>query len=315
MEITPTLNPNDYEDLTGSDVISPDREFDSGDYGTITGTLEPHPLAPIRKEPSSTRSGNVTGYGIEIYDDSADEDETPWDLVGSVSKEYLLVPNGKVVESAQRIAKNSPFDFVPRKLFWDGKRMVLSIVTEDEAATKDVADVGDTIALGMMFENSYNGSTSYRASIFAERLICGNGMVSTKRFATYKFRHTISDGEDWEKEQERVLSVLQGGAASLKNVVRGLSLLQGTGDLGMTDLQRIRQEAIPNLAVTRWGQILDEFLGGEESSEEGGTNLTGYGLMNAATRKLWHRDRSISDYNNNQYVVDGLLDYAFNNLN
>ena len=293
-------------------VHTPSRSFGRADYGELVGNHDVHPLAPIRKEKSQTAQGNVTGYGVEIYDP---KDEDDWNLVGSVGREYLLVPNDQVVEAALDIAEQSSYDFTPHKLFWDDRRMVFSLITGDAGASAEVAEVGDTIGLGMMFQNSYNGSMSYRATLFGQRLICGNGMVSKNLFSTYTFRHKISAGAGWREDQERALAVLEGGVPSLQQLADGLGTLQGTGTLEMADLQRIRREALPDLSVTRWGQILDEFVGADGSSDEGGTNLTGYGLMNAGTRTLWHRDRVVSDYNNNQYFVDGLLDFAEHRLN
>jgi len=122
------------------------------------------PFNDIEKNEARTARGNLTGYGIEIYDPDATADgptDDPYRFVGKVSKEYLLVPNEEAVETAHDVIAASELAHTPRKVFFDGKRFIYNTVFPELSAE---GPRGDEMTIGLQVRNSYDGSmrSAYR---------------------------------------------------------------------------------------------------------------------------------------------------------
>lgn len=257
------------------------------------------PFSEIRKQAATTSAKNIIGYGIEIRDP---EHDNGWRPAGNVSQEYMVVDNREVVETAERIVQESPFAKTPRKIFFDGKRFVYSFVFPNQ----DIEGPrGESITFGLQFRNSYNGSMAFRGELYAERQVCVNGMVSTEHFADHTFKHTHGN-EGWQEELEEAMSVLHTAPDRLEHFVSDLYALEDTS-IESEDLMYLRHgdSGLGNLPVSRFGEVYDELV-----DETNMTQASGYDLLNAATSVLWHRDRSVTDLEYNQEVVDQLTDYA-----
>lgn len=261
---------------------------------------EVQPFSQIKKRPSTTSTGNVTGYGVEIRDPSA---ENGWRVCGQVGPNYLLVDNREVVEVAEEIVRASPFAQQPRKVFFDGKRLIYSTVLPQESVE---GPRGDELTVGLQFRNSYNGSMRFRASLYVERLICNNGMTSTEHFASHTFRHTVGN-EGWQGEVEEAMSVLRSAPDRLDHFVSDLYALEDTG-VDNADLMELRSDSggLGNLPVSRFGEVYDALIDQGAATRQ----CTAYDVLNAATNVLWHRDRSVKDLEYNEGVVGQLLDYS-----
>ena len=260
------------------------------------------PYADIEKVPLYAEDQMQSrGFSVRIEDPGAD---TGWREVGLVSDQYLLVPNERAYEMAWEIAERSPFQWEEAKLYFDGKRFLYSLQTRSEAACVDV-EVGDTIGLGLLFENSYDGSRKLAARLFAMRLACSNGMLARDYFAQMRFKHD-NTAQGWQGEVERAMAMLASAEeelAAFAETARRLTQHR----LGSGELQAVRREALPELPVTLWGKTVDRYLEHEAH--------TAWGLLNAATNVLWHGDRStLSDFRHNDRAVSGLLDYATEEL-
>lgn len=261
------------------------------------------PFSEIHKSPSFTNAGNLTGYAIEMTDPDHENGRRP---VGTVSPNYLLVPNTKVVEVADSIIRQSPFQDVPRKVFFDGKRFQYSILFKDFDEEIQPGNhsryTGDKIGAGLMFENSYDGSRSFRARLFAMRLACVNGLITRQYFAQHIFKHELGN-EGWEDDVTKALSVVKNAPDSLAAFTRQLSTMADTR-LTQDNLEELRtsDDLLGGLPVSRWGQIMDEYLSNNERSA--------FGLLNASTQVLWHRNKSVQDTNYVESVTDALLDYV-----
>lgn len=258
------------------------------------------PFSKIKKRPSKTSTGNITGYGIELYDPSHQND---WRPTGNVSQSYMLVDNREVLEVAERIIQESPFAQHPRKVFFDGKRFVYSVVFPNHTVE---GPQGDDVTFGLQFRNSYNGSMKFRAELYAERVVCENGMTSKDHFAQHTFKHTIGN-ERWDQEVEEAMSVLRSAPERLEHFVSDLMMLDDT-TITNRDLMELRSDTggLGNLPVSRFGEVYDALIDQGAAARE----CTGYDVLNAATRVLWHRDRSTKDLEYNEGVVSQLLDYA-----
>ena len=183
------------------------------------------PFNDIEKNEARTARGSLTGYGIEIYDPDAEEDgptNDPYRFVGKVSKDYLLVPNEEAVGTAHDVIAASGLAHTPRKVFFDGKRFVYNTVFPELSAE---GLRGDEMTIGLQVRNSYNGSMRFQASLYAERLVCTNGMVSKKHFASHQFTHT-KQNSGWTDEMEDALDVLDQARPTLESFIQATQQLE-----------------------------------------------------------------------------------------
>ena len=136
----------------------------------------------------------------------------------------------------------------------------------------------------------------------AFRLACLNGMMSNDTFFSYKFRHD-NKSEGYEEEIKQAGEMFNRADGNLDIFAQNCNKLLTTVDV--SDLANIRKNYLSELPVTTFGKIADEFLLEDEYKE------TAWDLTNAATRILWHNKKpTVSDYKQNQYVVDQMFKYA-----
>ena len=254
-----------------------------------------NPYAKMRKVPLDYNGIQSSAYSVQ-YQESHDK----WKEAGVVGSKYMLLPNSKVKEAADQVAMASNVQFEHDKTFFDGKRYVYSL-----KSTNVVGDIkpGDDMALGMQFWNSYDGSKSFGFSMMLYRLICTNGMLSKKFFNTFRFKHE-PNSEGWEDNLTQVVNTINSTSEhGLDNMISSLRKLD---DLRITSkgLGKIRHEYLSELPSGLWGNIIDRFL---DPSKEYHAETSGWGLLNAATDILWHKDKpTVASYNQNAVIVDGL---------
>jgi len=275
------------------------------------------PFGDIEKNEARTARGSLTGYGIEIYDPDAEADgptDDPYRFVGKVSKNYLLVPNEEAVETAHDIIAASGLAHQPRKVFFDGKRFVYNTVFPELSAE---GPRGDDMTIGLQVRNSYNGSMRFQASLYAERIVCANGMVSQKHFASHQFTHT-KQNSGWTEEMEEALDVFDQAQPTLESFIEATQQLEYV-DVSEQDLMHLRSDdqGLGELPVSRFGEVFDQLTEEAQSAEaqNGFVGVTGYDVLNAATNVLWHRNKSVTDLDYNEAVVDQLLGYAQEHTN
>ena len=162
--------------------------------------------------------------------------------------------------------------------------------------------VGDNVALGMQFWNSYDGSKAFGFAMMLYRLICTNGMMSKDHFNTYRFKHEPKS-EDWGDSLEQVvtnINNLASGTLQLEQLINNLRKLN-TLDVTTDELGNLRHNFLQEIPVSIWGQIVDRFT---FSSKE---DFSGWNLLNASTDLLWHKENpTITTYGQNATIVDGL---------
>ena len=257
-----------------------------------------NPFAEIEITPLFSRDGMQSqGKSVRISD--ADS-ETGWDEIGLVSPNYLLVHNAQVKEVVDKIAERSPIkDWQQRKLFFDGRRFVYAITSDN--ITAEVSP-GDLIRFGLLAYNSYDGSRAVSVGAYAEHCVCSNGLSSEMYFARFTFRHHQGN-INWDEQTEQAFTVLMPGSRTkLTRFASTLNRLKGRS-LTMPDLKVLREEHLTDLSLGTWGKVLDRFLGHEP--------LTAFGLLDAATQTFWHNEKqTITDYRNNSYATDGLINFA-----
>ena len=261
----------------------------------VAGALDPY--AAIEKVPLQTKDGMKSrGFTVRLEDASAG---SGWREVGVVSEDYLLIPNRDVRDLASEISMRAGGVWSLSKEFFDGRRYAYALALRDRGL-EDVT-VGDPVGLGLLFENSYDGSRRLSASLFVNRLVCSNGMITPKLFRRVRFKHDHS-ALGWEDETSRALEMLRAAPLGLRRFVRAAQTLR---DLRMTtdELSTIRGSVLAKVPVTLWGKIVDQLLLKED--------LTGWGLVNAATAVLWHSEKmTASDFAHNEAITTALLGYG-----
>jgi hypothetical protein len=260
----------------------------------IEGLYDPY--APIRKKEGITESGNRVGYGIEI--EVKDEIGLPrWEIVGSVKENYLLIPNSDMRDLAMDIVDKSPWEFKQDTLMFNGTSYVLTLDVMDEEAMSEVS-AGDMLGFGLMFRNSYNGSTSASVGLYMKQLVCGNGMISTTFFRQHKFRHSVNNA-NWEEDAREALSIVNSAPGKVRDFAERMSELKNT-KVDQAFLKRLRKGPAKVLPQGTWGAIMTRWAEKEEDNA--------YGVLNASTNVLWHhRNIKHNHLRQNDLVVTGML--------
>ena len=263
-----------------------------------------NPYSEIKKVPLYGGS-NIQSSAWSVHLNHNMNVGKPWHEVGIVGKDYLLVTNKEIVEMVEEVIKVSDLNLEKDKMFWNGKQFMQSYRAVDEIDAE--VKVGDNLGIGVMVGNSYDGSTSGRFSIFAYRLVCLNGMMSKENFAQYRFKHTQSN-KDWDQELEQAAEILTHAGDSVKRFAATCSKL--LSPFTVTNLGELREEFIPKLPVTTFGQVVDRLYRQPEVLEPDHT-ITTWDFLNAATNVLWHKKKqTVADFNNNNYVTTALMNYA-----
>jgi len=256
------------------------------------------PYAAIEKTPLYARDAMKSrGYSVRLADG-----EIPggWREVGVVSPNYLLVPNAEVRQMAADVAEASGLVWAEDRVFFDGRRYAYGLVADPVDVYAEVT-VGDVLGLGLLFENSYDGSRTLRASLYVHRLACANGMLAPERMARVRFKHSRGS-VSWRQDVARTLSMLGAAPEMLSSFARSAARL-ARHRLSTPELAAIRAEPLAAMPVSLWGRVVDRYLSSEEP--------TGWGLLNAVTAECWHNERpTVADYRHNETATSGLLRYA-----
>ena len=265
-----------------------------------------NPYLPIRKVPLDYNGISSSAFAVQMEQPETGENFPYWKEVGVVGNSYMLLPNEEVKKAANQVAKECNLNFTHDRTFFNGRSYAYSMKSDHVCG--EIAQ-NDDVALGMQFWNSYDGSKAFGFAMMLYRLICTNGMMSKDYFNTYRFKHEPKN-ENWEESLEQVvtnINNLSNGSQKIDDFVKNLRSLN---DLHVTtdELGRIRYNHLKDIPVQLWGNIVDRFTNPENNnSGDVETYYTGWQLLNSATDLLWHKKNpTISSYNQNQIIVDGL---------
>ena len=267
--------------------------------------MSKNPYAEIRKVPLDYNGIQSSAYSVQ-YQESLDK----WNEVGVVGANYMLLPNKEVKDAAEQVANASTINFNHDKTFFDGRRFVYSLKSD-----KVIGNInkGDDLALGMQFWNSYDGSKSFGFSMMLYRLICTNGMMSKMFFSNFRFKHE-PNSEGWEENLNNVIESIDDvanspGAGNMSTFLTSLRALNEL-DINTAVLGKLRHRYLSDIPVGIWGTIIDQFTLPKNADFDPTTGVngnTGWGLLNAATDVLWHKEKpTVATYNQNAAIVDGL---------
>jgi hypothetical protein len=251
-----------------------------------------NPYLPIRKVPLDYNGISSSAFAVQMQHD------TEWKEAGVVGNSYMLLPNEEVKDAAHQVAEECNIDFVHDRTFFNGRNFVYSMKSQHVAGE---VKVGDDVALGMQFWNSYDGSKAFGFAMMLYRLICTNGMMSKDHFNTYRFKHEPKS-EDWGDNLEQVvtnINNLVSGTYQLDDFIKNLRKLSEL-KIDMEQLGQIRHNQLQEIPVSIWGQIVDRYTSKE-------VEYNGWELLNAGTDLLWHKEKpTVATYGQNAVIVDGL---------
>ena len=261
-----------------------------------------NPYSPIRKVPLDYQGIQSNAFSVQMEREDK-EGIRKFKEVGTVSNNYLLVPNTEVRDMAVQIADQSGVNFTEDKTFFDGKRYITSYIAKDD--TIGEVGVGDDVAIGFQMWNSYDGSTSLGFRMMIYRLACLNGMMSHTNLSKYRFRHDPLS-ENWDKELENVAHTLtaasRGDNNNIHDTIDNFRRLD-TAAVDVDQLNDIRFNHLEGIPTSTWGSVVDRFLKKPRYS--------GWNLLNAATDELWHKEKpTVASYNHNATIVDGLCNWV-----
>ena len=257
---------------------------------------------PIRKVPLEYNGTKSNAWSVQREDL---DDNSGWKEVGVVSNNYLLINNTDVEKLANDIATSSQYEWTNDKVFWNGRQFMYSLVAKDN--TREVSK-GDDVALGMMFWNSYDGSTALQFKLYLQRLVCLNGMVSNDIFNSYRFKHD-SSSEGYDEQIIEAAKIIDNSEDNIRYFINALRYLEG--DIIETErLAYLRENYLKDLPVSLFGNIIDKLLTYRPMGSP-----SAYDLLNASTNVLWHKKKSTkADFDHNAYITDGLIRYAKDQL-
>ena len=251
---------------------------------------------PIRKVPLEYNGTKSNAWALQREDL---DNNSGWKEVGVVSNNYLLINNTEVEQLALNVTDSSEFQWEKDKIFWNGRQFMYSMIAKDY---KREVSVGDDVSLGIMFWNSYDGSTALQFKIFLQRLICLNGMVSNDIFSSYRFKHDKSS-EGYEDQIMEAATIINKSEDNIRYFINGLRYFQNT-PLDMDKLSYLREHYLKGIPVSLFGIIVDKLLTYSK-------HPTVYDLYNASTNVLWHKKKSTkADFDHNAYITDNLMKYS-----
>ena len=221
-----------------------------------------------------------------------------WKGVGTVSNNYLLINNSEVRDVANEIADKTDFQWTEGKTFWDGKRFMYTLKTTDPVGE---VKVGDDIALGLQFWNSYDGSTAFSFRYMLYRLACLNGMTFNETFNSYRFKHQ-PQSEGWDetilRNSDRINKSTMDG--TLEEVLARIKCMTEV-ELNINDLGVLRDKSLNKLPSGLWGEVVDRFLLKEP-------DITAWDMLNAGTNVLWHKEKPTkASLDQNAYLTEGVI--------
>lgn len=118
--------------------------------------------------------------------------ETTNGVEAIVSDKYLLIQHRQIFEPVVQAMKQFGIG-IKGTVTKDGGRCYADILFDDPRFKIDVAEVrqkGDFINFGLRFFNSYDKTTSFGAEVFAQRLVCLNGMIGIVSIKSIREVHT-----------------------------------------------------------------------------------------------------------------------------
>jgi hypothetical protein len=297
--LRPDLSLNGTEDpRRQGTILDADDTFETVNKVARRG-LWPH--SKIRKVKGHTASNDLH-YAVEIEDADGH-----WHLASKpgrlLSPQYLLVPNEELKAMAHEVARLTGYAWKPYREYFDGTRYQYMLVSED--FQREVVP-GDPVRAAIRAQQSYDGMQRAATEVFVERLVCGNGMLTSDRLFSFAFEHRLSDNGGaaaWKQELERAGYEIRHLSVNFGRFVDELIRLHEL-PVGHEEMRRFTEALPAAFPSSTYGEIVRRFYAHEEA--------TGFGLLNAATYVTWHQGEktTVQDYRRNEQLVELLVGFT-----
>lgn len=199
-------------------------------------------------------------------------------MVAAVSPSYNLIHNELLRQAADDVMSRSDRNFSHLKTYWDGKRYLEYFRSDDP-----IADGG--LHLGIMFRNSYDGSSLAMLGIYMLNKGCLNQYHSGSLFGNFEMRHMGSSSFDTVTVED-ALRNLQAGA---ENCIRMAPRIESMKH-EVIDVEAVCKAKQKNLLpAAKWPDVLD-CLNAEAKTQ--------YGLFQSMTNVATHK---LSDWHGHKY--------------
>ena len=262
------------------------------------------PFVPIVKTPTfAENSGNLTGYAVEIEDPAAETGyPPPRQRLGRLPPPPQR--RGPRPRPRGRRALGAPVQGEPDIL---GRRPL----RPRRRLPRDGGG-GPRRRRRASASSRARRTTArwrYECALMGKRFVCDNGALSGEFFARVAFRHVSAreyEAGAWKDVVREGLALVDRAPDDLHRFAAGLRALKPAA---MTD-RRLREvwRLFPTMGDSIKGQVVSRYVEHEEPSL--------FGLFNAGTNVLWHRERmTAADFGHNEAFTTGLLRYAAEHLN
>lgn len=241
------------------------------------------PLAPVQLSPVRVNGSQVPNQAVEILNDDG-----AWECINIHSPLYKLIPNQTVQTVTNDILGASELSWKETTSVWTGRYFAQLFMSD---GLQEVPVTGDTLALGLRSENSYDGSCQFRLVLQAYVLSCSNGLVSPRLFRSFAVKHM--NGNDGFRIDEAV-SIISSGMSILEHIAPRVSALSRIPLTINLLAQVARETKLPN---REWGYIARELNG----------VLDLWGLMQVITNRLTHHGRGRAGLQSQEIVGDYFL--------
>ncbi len=196
---------------------------------------------------------------------------------GQVSTDYALMPNVEAIGVAKNAIENAGFTLSDQEwgTVFNGRRFQTTLVADEGFEPFP----NDRFQVGFRITNSYDGSSKLRLDAMLFRVLCANGMISTKFFHGVVLFHRGNE----LREYSDIAAGLSSAYHSLQTVEPVLA------EAGKVKFKW--PEFLPTLAETN-----DQFTGKAVHSLMAANPKTMYDGMNGITEML-NSPRSFGDVN------------------
>lgn len=223
------------------------------------------PMSPVRSVKIRT-NGDSVFQGIEILSDSGQ-----YELLNVHSTSYNLLANADVERAARRVLDDSGLDWRRVRETWTGRFWGRQWISDYQI---EAPEVGDVLALGLLIQNSYDGSAQASMVLMGYVVECTNGLLASRHFGTYAMKHLVGETFDTRGAIAKLNTGMQ-QVQELVPVMERLHRIPLTVDL-IADVA-VRTQ----LPRAEWGFVLEGLKGAQ----------TAYQLLMALTDRLSHNGR------------------------
>jgi len=252
------------------------------------------PYLPVRMEPIITEGDIDTGLiRPELQKDGV---WTPIEKV-AMANTYHLLSNERVREIGDRFATRQGYKII--KEHFNGKQFTLAYMS-DKIKAESSAGVQRA---GVLFNNSYDKSISFRMQFMSIVEVCTNGQTTNRFFDYERIKHNQSLEKNIEELDSQIDSFTNtdnnDNIDRFKEFVKAIDPIYNM-EVTKDSLSNLRKILPPDkLTPNNFGKIMDTYLKRNDDSM--------WSLYNAGTEHYWHKR---NDINMNRQWVNAFLDIA-----